>query len=158
MGIARELWAGDPMLELRNDPARQPAIARAVEKKRNIVKMSLIVVIVFAISWLPYHVYFLLVFFVPEITTLPWIEDVYLGIYLVAMSTTLVNPLVYYCINQKFRQYFHKVFFCKMFNYEVPELTVKSTGNAVYIFSSNNSSGSGTRARIQRGLQESEDL
>ena len=53
------------MLELRNDPARQPAIARAVEKKRNIVKMSLIVVIVFAISWLPYHVYFLLVFFVP---------------------------------------------------------------------------------------------
>ena len=47
-----------------------------------------------------------------DIANLPWIEDVYLGIYLMAMSTTLVNPMVYYFINTKFRHYFQNIFFC----------------------------------------------
>ena len=49
---------------------------------------------------------------ISDIGNLPWIEDVYLGIYLMAMSTTLVNPMVYYFINTKFRHYFQKIFFC----------------------------------------------
>ena len=53
------------MLGLVENSVRQPAIARAVEKKRKIVKMTLIVVILFVICWLPYHVYFILVFFLP---------------------------------------------------------------------------------------------
>ena len=53
------------MLHMRENSTRQPAIARAVEKKRKIVKMTLIVVILFVVCWLPYHVYFILVFFVP---------------------------------------------------------------------------------------------
>ena len=61
-----ELWGGgNPLLRMSDNPSRQPAIARAVEKKRKIVKMSLIVVILFVICWLPYHVYFIVVFFVP---------------------------------------------------------------------------------------------
>ena len=53
------------MLGLQENSTRQPAIAKAVEKKRKIVKMSLIVVILFVVCWLPYHVYFILVFFLP---------------------------------------------------------------------------------------------
>ena len=53
------------MLRLEENSSRQPAIARAVEKKRKIVKMSLILVILFGINWLPYHLYFIVVFFVP---------------------------------------------------------------------------------------------
>ena len=53
------------MLGMMDNTFRQPAIARAVEKKRKIVKMSLIVVILFMVCWLPYHVYFILVFFLP---------------------------------------------------------------------------------------------
>ena len=53
------------MLGMKDNTSRQPAITRAVEKKRKIVKMSLIVVILFMVCWLPYHVYFILVFFVP---------------------------------------------------------------------------------------------
>ena len=53
------------MLSMSENTVRQPAIARAVEKKRKIVKMSLIVVILFVVCWLPYHVYFILVFFIP---------------------------------------------------------------------------------------------
>ena len=54
------------MLGMTNNTVRQPAIARAVEKKRKIVKMTLIVVILFMLCWLPYHIYFILVFFVPS--------------------------------------------------------------------------------------------
>ena len=53
------------MLGMKDNTSRQPAITRAVEKKRKIVKMSLIVVILFMVCWLPYHVYFILVFFLP---------------------------------------------------------------------------------------------
>ena len=64
--IGQELWGGgDNMLGLQENSTRQPAIARAVEKKRKIVKMSLIVVVLFGICWLPYHVYFTVVFFFP---------------------------------------------------------------------------------------------
>ena len=44
----------------------------------------------------------------PGIRDYDRIQDVYLAIYLLAMSTTLVNPIVYYSINTKFRQYFHR--------------------------------------------------
>ena len=53
------------MLGLRRAASRQPAVIRALEKKRKIVKMSLIVVSIFTICWLPYHIYFIVVFFVP---------------------------------------------------------------------------------------------
>ena len=53
------------MLGMKDNTYRQPAITRAVEKKRKIVKMSLIVVILFMVCWLPYHVYFIIVFFLP---------------------------------------------------------------------------------------------
>ena len=69
--IGQELWGGgDNLLKLEENSSRQPAIARAVEKKRKIVKMSLILVILFGVSWLPYHLYFIVVFFVPGKTIL----------------------------------------------------------------------------------------
>ena len=52
---------------------------------------------------------------ISDIGNLPWIEDVYLGIYLMAMSTTLVNPMVYYFINTKFRHYFQNIFICEFY-------------------------------------------
>ena len=60
------------MLGMNDNTSRQPAITRAVEKKRKIVKMSLIVVILFMVCWLPYHVYFILVFFVPGMLLCTW--------------------------------------------------------------------------------------
>ena len=63
--MGRELWGGNKILRMEENSARQPAIARAVEKKRKIVKMNLILVAMFGIIWLPYHVYFIIVFFVP---------------------------------------------------------------------------------------------
>ena len=73
--IGQELWGGgDEVLQLSEHSSRQPAIARAVEKKRKIVKMSLIVVILFGISWLPYHSYFIVIYFIPGNDTLIMLE------------------------------------------------------------------------------------
>ena len=63
--MGQELWGGNKILRMEENSARQPAIARAVEKKRKIVKMSLILVVIFGIIWLPYHVYFIIVFYAP---------------------------------------------------------------------------------------------
>ena len=30
----------------------------------------------------------------------PWIEDAYMGVYLMAMSTSLISPTIYYCMNR----------------------------------------------------------
>ena len=64
--IGKVLWGGgDLALAMNSDRFMQPAVERALEKKRNIVKMSFIVVTIFAICWIPYHVYFILVYFIP---------------------------------------------------------------------------------------------
>ena len=64
--IGKELWGSSDALKMMSRNAfRQPAIERAIEKKRKIVKMSLTVVALFAICWLPYHIYFIIVFYKP---------------------------------------------------------------------------------------------
>ena len=64
--IGRELWGGgEVLLHLDENSLIQPALTRARKKKRKVVKMRLIVVIVSAICWLPYHSYFVIVFFLP---------------------------------------------------------------------------------------------
>ena len=64
--IGVELWAKTDALKMMSrDMFRQPAIERAVKKKRKIVKMSLIVVVLFGLCWLPYHIYFIIIFYNP---------------------------------------------------------------------------------------------
>ena len=83
--------------------------------------MSIIVVVLFALCWLPYHIYFIVIYYYPgkteilltfeqpsqftkhltELTHKTWIEDLYMSIYWLAMSTTIINPMVYYTINSK---------------------------------------------------------
>ena len=124
--------------------------------------MSLVVVILFAVCWLPYHLYFLIIYLFPGTYIIlfdfcgilvkifknlikntdnisssisirwsdliklynfsasliyelksyfhnnlflamaenSWLEDIYLGVYLMAMSTALINPTVYYLMNR----------------------------------------------------------
>ena len=40
--------------------------------------------------------------YLTELTHKRWIEDLYMTIYLLAMSTTIINPMVYYTINSKY--------------------------------------------------------
>uniref|UniRef100_A0A8C6U9Y2 Tachykinin receptor 1b n=1 Tax=Neogobius melanostomus TaxID=47308 RepID=A0A8C6U9Y2_9GOBI len=67
----------------------------------NVVKMMIIVVCTFAVCWLPYHIYFLLHQFFPSIMEDLYIQQVYLAIMWLAMSSTMYNPIIYYCLNSR---------------------------------------------------------
>ncbi|XP_042278244.1 tachykinin receptor 1a isoform X2 [Thunnus maccoyii] len=69
--------------------------------KRKVVKMMIVVVCTFAICWLPYHVYFLLHQFFPEMFEETFIQQVYLAIMWLAMSSTMYNPIIYCCLNDR---------------------------------------------------------
>ncbi|KAI4785306.1 hypothetical protein KUCAC02_037844, partial [Chaenocephalus aceratus] len=63
--------------------------------------MMITVVCTFALCWLPYHVYFLLHQFFPEMFEERFIQQVYLGIMWLAMSSTMYNPIIYCCLNDR---------------------------------------------------------
>ncbi|XP_061585747.1 tachykinin receptor 1a [Cololabis saira] len=80
--------------------------------KRKVVKMMIVVVCTFAICWLPYHVYFLLNEFFPSLFENTFMQQVYLAIMWLAMSSTMYNPIIYCCLNDRFRAGFKRAFAC----------------------------------------------
>ncbi|CAL8248321.1 unnamed protein product [Merluccius merluccius] len=80
--------------------------------KRKVVKMMIVVVCTFAICWLPYHIFFLLHEFLPEMFDQTFIQQVYLAVLWLAMSSTMYNPIIYCCLNDRFRAGFKQVLGC----------------------------------------------
>jgi tachykinin-like receptor len=66
-----------------------------------VVKMMIVVVSIFAVCWLPFHIYFILASFVPQITETKYIQEVYLAIYWLAMSNSMYNPIIYCWMNSR---------------------------------------------------------
>ncbi|NXI47701.1 NK1R protein, partial [Galbula dea] len=81
-----------------------------VSAKRKVVKMMITVVCTFALCWLPYHIYFTLQYFNPEWYLQKFIQQVYLAIMWLAMSSTMYNPIIYCCLNDRFRVGFKHAF------------------------------------------------
>jgi len=68
---------------------------------QQVVKMMIVVVCTFAICWLPYHVFFLLHEVFPAIFEKTFIQQVYLAIMWLAMSSTMYNPIIYCCLSDR---------------------------------------------------------
>ncbi|XP_078392675.1 substance-P receptor-like, partial [Cetorhinus maximus] len=121
--VGRTLWAS----EIPGDSSDR--YREQMNAKRKVVKMMIVVVTTFAVCWLPYHIYFLLYLFHPEIYQKKYIQQVYLTIIWLAMSSTMYNPIIYCCLNDRFRAGFRRVFrwcpFVKNSDYE--GLEMKST-------------------------------
>jgi len=66
-----------------------------------IVRMLIVVVVIFAICWLPQHVLLLVSSHNDEITKHPYIQHVYLAIYWLAMSNSMYNPIIYCLMNAR---------------------------------------------------------
>ncbi|MBN3278787.1 NK3R protein, partial [Polyodon spathula] len=81
-----------------------------IQAKRKVVKMMIVVVVTFALCWLPFHLYFMLGSFNRDIYKQKYIQQVYLAIFWLAMSSTMYNPIIYYCLNQRFRSGFRRAF------------------------------------------------
>ncbi|CAL1600520.1 unnamed protein product [Knipowitschia caucasica] len=78
--------------------------------KRKVVKMMIVVVVTFALCWLPYHVYFLVTGLNKDLSRWKYIQQVYLSVLWLAMSSTMYNPIIYCCLNSRFRAGFKHVF------------------------------------------------
>ncbi|KAM4594893.1 tachykinin receptor 3a [Fundulus diaphanus] len=94
--------------------------------KRKVVKMMIIVVVTFALCWLPYHVYFIATGLNERLRKWKYIQQVYLTVLWLAMSSTMYNPIIYCCLNSRFRAGFKRVFrwcpFIKVSSYDELEL------------------------------------
>ncbi|XP_078268882.1 substance-K receptor [Rhinoraja longicauda] len=100
------LWAS----EIPGDSTRR--YHEQLKAKRKVVKMMIVVVLTFAVCWLPYHLYFILGSFSLDVYFNTYIQQVYLGIFWLAMSSTMYNPIIYCCLNNRFRIGFKKAFRC----------------------------------------------
>uniref|UniRef100_A0A8C6T242 Neuromedin-K receptor n=1 Tax=Neogobius melanostomus TaxID=47308 RepID=A0A8C6T242_9GOBI len=100
-----------------------------LQAKRKVVKMMIIVVVTFALCWLPYHVYFIVTGLNKELGRWKYIQQVYLSVLWLAMSSTMYNPIIYCCLNSRFRAGFKRAFrwcpFIKVSSYD--ELELRST-------------------------------
>ncbi|GFO39362.1 substance-k receptor, partial [Plakobranchus ocellatus] len=77
-----------------------------------VVKMMIAVVVIFGLCWLPTHIYFILISVINELPLWPYIQQVYLLIYWLAMSNSMYNPIIYCLMNARFRQGFLRFFRC----------------------------------------------
>uniref|UniRef100_A0A672FRD5 Neuromedin-K receptor n=1 Tax=Salarias fasciatus TaxID=181472 RepID=A0A672FRD5_SALFA len=97
--------------------------------KRKVVKMMIIVVVTFALCWLPYHIYFIAMGLNERLSKWKYIQQVYLSMMWLAMSSTMYNPIIYCCLNSRFRAGFKRAFrwcpFIKVSSYD--ELELRST-------------------------------
>ncbi|XP_068178615.1 neuromedin-K receptor-like [Antennarius striatus] len=97
--------------------------------KRKVVKMMIIVVVTFALCWLPYHIYFIVTGLNKQLSKWKYIQQVYLSVLWLAMSSTMYNPIIYCCLNSRFRAGFKRAFrwcpFIKVSSYD--ELELRST-------------------------------
>ncbi|KAM7423951.1 hypothetical protein PAMA_000351 [Pampus argenteus] len=102
--VGQSLWGGHIPGEASDHYHSQ------ITAKRKVVKMMVVVVVTFALCWLPYHVYFILGSFNRDIYKQHYIQQVYLAIFWLAMSSTMYNPIIYCCLNQRFRAGFRHAF------------------------------------------------
>ncbi|XP_046643009.1 neuromedin-K receptor-like isoform X2 [Daphnia pulicaria] len=104
------LWRSQTIGELNQ---RQ---AESIQSKRKVVRMFMVIVMLFAVCWLPYHGYFVYQFIDDQVISYKYVQHIFLAFYWLAMSNAMINPLVYYYMNARFRQYFKTVlchFLCR---------------------------------------------
>jgi leucokinin receptor len=74
-----------------------------------VIKMLIVVVTLFAVCWLPLHVFIVVLDFVPQLRSedQPEASSIVIAIYTtvhwLAMSNSFVNPIVYGFLNDSFR-------------------------------------------------------
>ncbi|XP_048382528.1 neuromedin-K receptor-like [Stegostoma tigrinum] len=131
------LWGG----EIPGDSSEN--YHEQLKAKRKVVKMMIVVVFTFTICWLPYHIFFLVTKQHPHINSWKPIQQVYLTVFLLAMSSNMHNPIIYCCLNSRFRAGFKRVFqwcpFIEFSTYDKLELQLTrfqpTRQNSAYIIS-----------------------
>jgi tachykinin receptor 3 len=66
-----------------------------------VVRMFIIIVLIFAVCWLPYHAYFIYTHHYSSIAFTKYVQHIFLAFYWLAMANSMVNPLIYYWMNAR---------------------------------------------------------
>lgn len=123
--IGRRLWLHKIPGETTSHQKRQSQAS-----KRKVLRMLIIVVLTFALCWLPTHIMHLLMFFFAE-TYLKLIEVDHLesSFYFLSHANSAINPCLYIFLNQRFNYELKNILrrlFCR------PPLEDVNTGQSVY--------------------------
>ncbi|KAL0970523.1 hypothetical protein UPYG_G00243220 [Umbra pygmaea] len=151
--VGRTLWGGDIPGDSNDNYHLQ------IQAKRKVVKMMVMVVVTFAFCWLPYHLYFLVTGLNRQLVRIKAIQQVYLSVLWLAMSSTMYNPIIYCCLNNRFRAGFKRALRCCPFihlsEYDQMELgSIRFHANrksSVYTLSRLESCSADERRRSQGG-------
>ncbi|XP_037924023.1 tachykinin-like peptides receptor 86C isoform X2 [Hermetia illucens] len=108
--MGRVLWGSKSIGE---NTERQ---IESMKSKKKVVRMFIVIVSIFAICWLPYHMFFIYAYHNNKVTSAKYVQHMYLGFYWLAMSNAMVNPIIYYWMNRRFRIYFQRAICCLCFN------------------------------------------
>ncbi|XP_055387751.1 tachykinin-like peptides receptor 86C [Condylostylus longicornis] len=105
----------------------------SMKSKKKVVRMFIAIVSIFAICWLPYHMFFIYSYHYNDVAQTRYVQHMYLGFYWLAMSNAMVNPIIYYWMNKRFRLYFQKIvcFICirkSSIKTESPSIILKNKG------------------------------
>ncbi|PNF22942.1 hypothetical protein B7P43_G11682 [Cryptotermes secundus] len=103
--MAVRLVAGFPQRWSGFEP-RSGHVGFVVDKVtlEQVVRMFIIIVSIFAVCWLPYHAYFIYTHHNRSLAYSRYVQHLYLGFYWLAMSNTMVNPLIYYWMNARYEK------------------------------------------------------
>ncbi|XP_053207542.1 tachykinin-like peptides receptor 86C isoform X3 [Panonychus citri] len=105
--IGKVFWGSQAIGELTEGQRE------AIRGRQRVVTMLITVTVLFAICWLPYHIYFLYMYYDPEIMNHKYISNIYLTIYWLAMSNSAINPVIYAFLSKRYRNYFLKMIPCR---------------------------------------------
>ncbi|KAG7279173.1 hypothetical protein CRUP_022368 [Coryphaenoides rupestris] len=138
--VGRSLWGG----AIPGEPSEH--YQNQITAKRKVVKMMVVVVTTFALCWLPYHMYFILGSFTKDIYKQHYIQQVYLAIFWLAMSSTMYNPIIYCCLNQRFRAGFRQAFsWCPFIRFSEEDKTELQHTNTFRVTMTRSYRGDSTR-------------
>ncbi|RWS08327.1 [Phe13]-bombesin receptor-like protein [Dinothrombium tinctorium] len=102
------------ILKTSNEVAASSTSTKQREKRINVAKMILMLVLIFAICFLPNHVFLLWFYFTYPSSmqkyNLFWHVFKIAG-YVLTFSNSCLNPIILYCISRKFRSYFQAYLF-----------------------------------------------
>ena len=88
---------------LRYCPPAEDATDAAV-LLRQVILMMVVCVAAFTLAWLPFHVFELTTQHYPAVLNWPHVRQLYWVVHAVAMSHCCMNPVIYFTMNDKFRE------------------------------------------------------
>nr|VZH91150.1 unnamed protein product [Spirometra erinaceieuropaei] len=103
--ITIKLWAHRGLGEVTHGQREN------IKSKRKVVKMLIAVMLIFAVCWLPYQLFFLILR-APIDHEHPSLPSIFIFCYVLAMSNSMYNPIIYCTMNHRFKNGFLNAFGC----------------------------------------------